>query len=293
MNWQRKLKGKVKLNEPLKKYTTFKIGGPAKFLVEPQDADDLKLFLELRKKAGVPFRVIGSGSNILAGDRGFRGAVLKLSSPYFKRIKFDKFFLECGAGNSLGRVIAAAKTRGLSGLEFLSGIPGTAGGALVMNAGTNDKSIGSLVESVKVMDYNGRINDLFRTDLRLGYRRSNLSRYIILGCCLKLAKKGKKEIVNKAEEYLSRRRITQDLLRPSAGCIFKNPPGKSAGKLIDLCGLKGRKAGGAAVSKIHANFILNYGAAKAADVLKLMSLIKRRVKGKFNITLEPEIKIWR
>ncbi len=307
MNWQQELEGRVKQNALLKKYTTFRIGGSAKFLIEPRDADDLKTFLTLRKKLRMPFKVIGSGSNILASDKGFRGVVLKLSSPYFKRINFlpvnltksrDKrptqaFFLESGAGNSLARLIALACARGLSGLEFLSGIPGTLGGGLIMNAGTNDKSIASLVENVTVMDYNGTIKVLLKKYLNFGYRKSDLSKYIVLGSRLKLAKKDKREVLNMMKGYLDHRKAAQDLSHPSAGCVFKNPPAQSAGKLIDLCGLKGRRIGGASVSEIHANFILNSGGAKAADVLKLMSLIKRKIKRRFNINLEPEIKIWR
>jgi len=142
------------------------------------------------------------------------------------------------------------------------------------------------------MDYNGNIKTLNKKDIRFGYRKSSLSKFIILSACIRLVKKNKKEIQDNINEYLEYRRNTQAVSLPNAGCIFKNPPGKSAGRLIDLCGLKGRRIGSASVSVRHANFILNQGNAKASDILKLMRLIKAEVKRKFNVTLEPEIRIW-
>jgi UDP-N-acetylmuramate dehydrogenase len=292
MNWWKDLKSKVKPNEPLKQHTTFKIGGRAKFFIEPKDTSDLKLILKLLKKYQISPFIIGAGSNILVSDKVIDGAVLCLNSPYFRKIRFKNNLLEAGSGMMLNKIVSLAQRCSLGGIEFLVGIPGTLGGALVMNAGVSGKSIADLVEKVMVMDYNGKIKTLDKSQLKFGYRSSNLAKYIILGAQLKLIKKNKKIIKQNLEKYLIYRLLTQDLSRPSAGCIFKNLKRYAAGKLIDLCGLKGKRIGDAGVSLKHANFILNLKAAKATDVIRLMQLIQKKVKARFNINLEPEIKIW-
>lgn len=295
MNWWRNLKGKISFDEPLKKHTTFKIGGPAKFFVSPADTPDLKLLVTLAKIHKIPVFVLGAGSNILAADRGIKGIALKLNSPFFTKVSNPNKsnYLEAGSGLALRDLIQEAKERYLSGIEFLAGIPGTVGGALAMNAGAWGRNIGDLVEKVSIMDYNGRIKVLKKKDMKFGYRKSNLAKYIILGACLKLGKRDKGQICANIKRYLMKRRHTQSARLPNAGCVFKNPPGGGAGRLIDLAGLKGKRSGRAIVSARHANFILNQGSARASDVLKLMSLIKRKVRERFNINLEPEIKIWR
>lgn len=292
MSWRRNLKGKIRLEEPLKKHTTFKIGGPARFFIEPHDIADLKLLITAAKKYKIAILVIGSGSNILINDKGVAGMVLKLNSASFRRIFIKRNCLEAGSGATLRQLIQVAAERALSGAQFLAGIPGTVGGALAMNAGAWGKNIGDLVQKATVMDYNGNIKVLSKKDMRFEYRKSSLSKFIILSACIKLAKKNKKEIKDNINKYLKYRRNTQAASLPNAGCIFKNPPGKSAGRLIDLCGLKGKRIGNASVSVRHANFILNRDNASSSDVLKLMELIKKKVKDKFNITLEPEIRIW-
>jgi UDP-N-acetylmuramate dehydrogenase len=293
MSWWKELKGKVKLNYPLKNHTTFKIGGPAKFFFEPEDIKDLKLLLSLSNKHKIPFFVLGAGSNILVNDKGINGITVRLNSPYFKKIIFKNSYLETGSGAMLNQVLRFAAGHSLSGIEFLAGIPGTVGGSLVMNAGIPGENIGDVVEKIMVMDYKGNIKTLNKKYIEFGYRSSNLSKYIILKARLKLIKEAKKKIKHNITRYLSYRVATEDLSLPSAGCIFKNPRAESAGRLIDLCGLKGKRIGGACVSLKHANFILNLKCAKAGDVLKLMDLIKKRVKNKFNINLETEIKIWK
>ena len=293
MTWWKNLKGKIRLEEPLKGHTTFKIGGPAKFFIEPIDIADLKLLLASAKKYKIPILVIGGGSNVLIGDKGVRGIVLQLNSALFRRISFKRSCLEAGCGVTLRYLIQAAGERAFSGVEFLAGIPGTVGGALAMNAGAWGKDIGDLVQKATVMDYNGNIKIVSKKDIKFEYRKSSLRKFIILSACIKLAKNKKEEIRDKIRKYLYCRRNTQDISLPSAGCIFKNPKRQSAGRLIDLCGLKGKRVGGASVSLRHANFILNRGNACARDVLKLMDLIKKRVKYKFNVNLQPEIKIWK
>lgn len=273
-------------------HTTFKIGGPAKFFIEPKDSAELRLTLSYARKYKVPLFVIGAGSNILISDKGVAGIVLRLRSPYFRKLIFNGEHLEAGSGVMLNQLLNATQKQGLSGLEFLAGIPGTVGGALIMNAGIPGETIGDLVEEVRVMDYNGNIKLLKKGALKFDYRTSNLSKYIILNAGLNLLKKDKQDVKDRIAKYMNYRKMRQDISKPSAGCIFKNPKGTSAGRLIDLCGLKGKRIGGACISKRHGNFILNQDKATAGDVLKLMNLIIRSVKHKFNITLQPEIKIW-
>lgn len=294
MNWWKSLKGKVKLKEPLRKHTTFKIGGAVEYFIEPNDADDLKLLLNLAKRYKIKLFIIGLGSNVLANDKKINAAVLRLSSPYFRRLSVDGNYLEAGGGCLSNQAVLVAKNNGLSGLEWMAGIPGTIGGALIMNAGGGREgdSIGDLTEEVTVMDYNGDIKILKRKEIKFDYRESNLSEYIILAARLKLRKTDKNRIEDRMDYYISRRKATQDLTMPSAGCIFKNPHLYSAGRLIDLCFLKGKRIGDACVSAKHANFIVNTGQAKADDVIKLISLIKRKVKSRFNLKLDTEIKIW-
>jgi len=294
MNWRRYLKGKIRRREPLSRYTTFKIGGPAEFFIEPADIEDLRVLIALAKKNKLPFRVMGRGSNILANDNGLKGLILRLGSPFFKKINIQDNIVEAGSGVMLQRLILEAVRHNLSGLESLTGIPGTVGGALVMNAGQGRDgfSIGSLLDSMRIMDYNGRVRILERKDITFKYRSLGLSRYIILSARLKLKRRDGLIIQKKINRYLRYRLQRQDLSCPSAGCVFKNPDKVPAGRLIDLCGLKGRSIGGASISRKHANFILNSKAARAKDVLQLMRLAKRAVKGRFGILLEPEIKIW-
>lgn len=292
MNWWRGLKVKVKFQEPMKKHTTFRVGGPARYFTQPRDTQDLKLLLKSRERDNIPILILGAGSNILAADKGVDGLVIHLHSPFFKKLSLKKSRIYASCGVSLSKVSSFAKEHGLSGLEFLAGIPGTVGGALAMNAGLPGENIGDLVEMVTVMDYQGRIKTLNKKNIKFAYRQSNLARYIILSAVLKMIKKNKQEIKDSVRRYLKSRHRSQDTCWPSAGCVFKNPARESAGRLIDLCGLKGKKIGDACISKKHANFILNLGSAKAHDVLRLMALVEKKVKNKFNVNLEPEIKIW-
>jgi UDP-N-acetylmuramate dehydrogenase len=297
MQWWKNLKKPGKLSEPLKKHTTFKIGGAAKLFFRPQELEELRKIVSSSRKIDLRVLALGSGSNLLVSDKGVEAAVIKLDSPAFRKASYVDNILEAGAGKPLSQLLSYCRVQGLSGLEFMAGIPGTVGGALVMNAGvrTGKKllAIGDLVESVQVLDYNGKIKILEGRKLKFGYRRSNLAKYIILSCRFKLNFKSSEEIQEKIYDYLKRRRNTQDYSRPNAGCVFKNPQGDSAGRLIDECGLKGSKIGAATVSYKHANFIINTGNASAKDVLDLMRLIKLEVKKKYNIILQPEIKVWK
>lgn len=291
MNWPRDCK--VKLRHPLKDKTTFKIGGRAQFFSEPKELAQLRFLLGAAKRNKLPVFILGAGSNLLISDRGVKGLVIKLNSAYFKRMALKGNCIEAGSAVRLSQLIFLAQSKSLRGLEFLVGIPGTLGGALAMNAGCRESAIGDLVKEVSVMDYKGRIKILSRKDIKFSYRKSGLGKYIILSALLRLKKGERAQIKKNINSYLGFRRRTQDLSLANAGCIFKNPPQRYAGKLIDLCGLKGRKIGDAFISERHANFILNRGKASAKDVLGLMRLINKKVKDKFKINLQPEIKLWR
>jgi UDP-N-acetylmuramate dehydrogenase len=287
------LKGKTRRKEPLSRHTTFRIGGLAELFVEPRDLRDLKSLVVLARKHKVPLRLLGAGSNILVNDKGVKGVVLRLSAPFFKKISLQGDYVEVGSGISLAALSNFCSRRSLSGLEFLTGIPGTVGGALAMNAGAWGQAIGNLVEKALVMDYNGNNRLLGKKNIRFGYRNSSLKKFIILSARLRLRKKGSLVIKSALRQYQKSRKDNQDCGAANAGCVFKNPVGyKSAGWLIDLCGFKGKKCGGASVSHKHANFILNQRQARAQDVLRLMALIKKTVKKKFDVDLHPEIKIW-
>jgi UDP-N-acetylmuramate dehydrogenase len=306
MNWQRPLSGKLKTNERLARHTSFKIGGPAQFWFEPRDPADLQNLLRIAGKQKIPLRVIGAGSNILVDDRGVKGVVLKLNSPYFKRVALNNRIVSAGAGLPLSKLISFARENSLSGIELLAGIPGTVGGALIMNAG----NAGARVLDAVVMDRQGRVRVINNRQAGFGYRRSNLQGKIILSARFKLIKRDKKEIKNNIHRYLGLRYNSQDLSLPSCGCFFKNPEAKSvpsrfrsglvktagrvpASYLIERCGLKGSSFGDAAVSRKHANFIINKGRAGSADILRLTRYINRCVKKKFKLKLYPEVIIWR
>ena len=274
-------------------FTSFKIGGPAKFFFEPQNLQELREALIFAKHAGIKVFMLGAGSNILVSSSGLDGLVIKLSSQDFKKLDTKGTCVVAGSGLKLNKLILFTRDQGLSGLEFLSGIPGTLGGALMGNAGAWGKSIGELVKEVCVLDRNGKLKILKGKRLKFAYRKSNLDGYIIIRAKFKLSASTKDGIAAKIKEYLVQRSKTQDSSLPCAGCVFKNPNKNSAGRLIDLCGLKGKIKGGAVISQRHANFILNTGHAASRDVLFLMDLMQRKVREKFQINLEPEIKIWK
>lgn len=291
-SWFRDLSCKVRVNELLSNHTTFKIGGCAKYFVQPKDIDDLRSLLLKAKVYKMPVWIIGSGSNLLINDHGLDGIVIDLNAAHFKKIRFKSGLLEAGAGVKLQTLVRKTCNLGLSGAEFLAGIPGTVGGALIMNAGIKEKEIKDIIEDVTVLDYNANTHTLNGNKIRFGYRNSNLSKYIVIKASFKLRRQDKSTIKEKIKKYVENRWRTQDFAYPNAGCVFKNPKGLSAGKLIDRCGLKNRHFGKAWVSAKHANFIINKNMASAKDVLRLMNFIKQKVKRKFGIELEPEIKIW-
>ena len=289
-------RGEIRFNELLSRHTSFRIGGPADAWIYPKDISDIKNILAFCNSHNTPVTVFGKGTNLLISDKGIRGVVLNLEHG-FSDINIKGEYVICEAGALLSRVLKQTAQAELTGLEFAAGIPGTVGGAVCTNAGTKEirnieyVSIGNLVESVKIIDMNGNVSELRKENLCFEYRKSNLSEYIILEVKLKLKRGKEKEINDRISGLLERKKSTQVLDMPSAGCIFKNPDGHSAGRLIDEAGLKGFAIGDAQVSIKHANFIVNNDNASAQNVLELIKKIKLTVFKKTGIRLEEEIKI--
>ena len=281
---------KFQKNVLLKNHTTFKIGGPAKyFFVAKTKQDLIKAILWARQKK-LPFFILGGGSNLLVSDNGYKGLVINFQFSIFN---FQKTKIIAGAGLPLGKLVNASIRNGLTGLEWAVGIPGTIGGAIRGNAGAFGGSMEDVVKEVEIFDQKNQIiKKISKKDCKFDYRNSIFKRnksLIILSATLQLKKGNKKTIRNKIKKNLEQRKKTQPLNFPSAGSIFKNPPGFFAGELIEKCGLKGKKIGKIKISEKHANFIVNLGEGKAKDVKKLINLIKRKVKNKFGIVLKEEI----
>lgn len=275
-------------NEPLKKHTSFRVGGPADYFCVPENAEQLRAALHFARERRLPVAVMGAGTNLLALDKGFRGLVVKLGGGLVE-IKAEGRHLYVGSGVPLPKLVSYAVTKGLAGLEFLAGIPGSVGGAVVMNAGAWQKSIGAVVWRVRAIDPQGKEKVLTKKALRFSYRRSALQKrkLIVTEVVLRLRRGDRSVLKQQGQEYLRLRRQTQPLGSPNAGSVFKNPPGKFAGELIEAAGCKGLRVGDAQVSYKHANFIVNLGEARATDIIKLMTKVQRAVKTR----LEPEIKI--
>ncbi|RDV82905.1 UDP-N-acetylmuramate dehydrogenase [Ammonifex thiophilus] len=287
-----KLKGHVYLREPMERHTTWRIGGPAEMLVEPADQEDLALILRLAREEGIPLNLIGNGSNILVGDAGVPGIVVKMGQA-MGEVKVEGRRLRAGAGAKLARLAALAQVAGLAGLEFTCGIPASLGGAVVMNAGAAGQSMAEVVRWVKVMDREGRVEILRGEELGFGYRQSVLQHLpvVVLEVELELCPDDPTAVARRMAAVWRKRQLTQPLEYPSAGSVFKNPPGApAAGKLIELAGGKGLRVGEAMVSPKHANFIVNLGRARATDVLCLIRQVQSLVEAKFGIKLEPEVK---
>ncbi len=272
-----KIRGRALFDEPLAGFSSIGVGGSAQMLLFPQDIDDLVRTNEFASRYNIPIFVVGCGSNILVRDEGVYGIVVCLKEG-FNSIARKGDCLVVQAGARLSMVIRFAVEEELAGLETLVGIPGTMGGAVFMNAGTNEGNIAQVLEELKLLGAGLQLRRLQKDQLQFGYRQSNLpAGSIILEVKLKLKYQPKKELKDKINKLLSRRKETQPVGQKSAGCIFKNPPGEFAGKLIEAVGLKGYCVGDAQVSTRHANFIVNNGQATAKNVLELIELIKQLV----------------
>ena len=287
-----KIKGRIRFNEPLRAHTTFGIGGPCAAWIEPESENALKRILKFAAARSKKVFMIGAGSNILFRDKTFNAMVIHLGGRCFTKISFSGTKVRVGAGALLGLVVSRACKKGLSGVEGLAGIPGTMAGAIFMNSGYRQTIAHSLGE-IKVMDKkSGNICTLKRKNIKFGYRHSGLDSYIILEATLNLKRNKKSALTKKRAGLLLARKETQPLDYRSAGCVFKNPDNRiPAGLYIEMSQLKGKKIGDAMVSQKHANFIINVKNAKANDVLRLIKIVQKRVKSRFNINLVPEIKI--
>lgn len=281
----------ILFDEPMKKHTTFRIGGNADMFVAPK-LSQIPQIIALAKEYQIPVTIIGNGSNLLVGDKGIRGLVVCFSRAAEELI-IDGTHMTIGAGTLLSKAASEAVQTGLSGLEFAAGIPGTLGGAMVMNAGAYGGEMKDVVVSAKVLTREGEVLDLDVKELDLSYRHSCIPEkgYIVLSATVLLTPKETSEIRAEMDDYKNRRIEKQPLEYPSAGSTFKRPEGHFAGKLIQDAGLKGYTVGGAQVSEKHSGFVINIGNATAEDVLKLISDVQDKVEEQFQVTLEPEVKM--
>lgn len=279
-------------DEPMNNYTTFRVGGPAKWMAAPQDEQQLRIILEICSELQVPCFILGRGSNLLVSDNGFDGVIVNLRK-HFNKIEVDSEnkTITAEAGASLPAVSQAALSAGLTGLEFAAGIPGTMGGGLFMNAGAYGGELKQVVTEATVMTKDGMILHVPAEQMALGHRLSSFMQTgeIILSVKMQLTQGNPAVIKENMDDFNSRRREKQPLEYPSAGSTFKRPAGYFAGKLIEDAGLKGFSVGGAQVSKKHAGFVINTGSATAADIWNLCNEIQNRVQNEFGVTLEMEI----
>lgn len=284
-------KGKVLINEPMKNHITFKVGGPADYFAMPATLNELKRLLFVAREEKLPVTVIGNGSNLLVRDKGIRGLVI--CTTELKKISVDGQEITAGCGASLAALAGKAREEGLTGLEFASGIPGTVGGGIVMNAGAYGGSLSDCAIETICVDMDGELKSFRGEEQQFGYRKSAFSNgdLIVVQAKFDLHKGISREISELMNELNARRRDKQPLEKPSAGSTFKRPEGYFAGKLIEDADLKGFRFGGASVSEKHAGFIINDGDGTAADVVEVIKHCQMVVKEKFGVMLEPEVKI--
>ncbi len=282
-------KGRIALNEPLARYTTFRIGGEADYYVEPADIEDVKNIVEYAGTHSIPYYVMGNGSNILISDDGIKGIVINLESA-FNYLKIEDGSVISGAGVKLAKFVEFCIQNSFAGAEMLAGIPATVGGALIMNAGCYGGETADFVTAVKVIK-NGKLKIFAKEDCGFRYRNSDLKSTVVLEASFKFNEGNKDELMQKRKEFILHRNQTQPVEIPNAGCVFKNPKEGKGAILIDQCGLKGTKFGGAMVSPKHANFIVNYDNATAQDVIELVKTVKNTVREKTGIDLEMEVKL--
>ena len=281
---------RLRFGEPLAKHTYFGIGGEATAYIEISTVSELAALAHFHRQWNVPIAVIGRGSNLLVSDIGFKGIGVRFVGELAK-LAVDGNIVSVGAGLSLPRLSKTMSRRGLSGVEFALGIPGSVGGALIMNAGAWGSSFGDVVTDVTVMNDAGDLINLTHAEANFEYRHSRLDAYFcVIGATLTLEPGDVDTITERMQAFYKQKVATQPFAEENAGCMFKNPPGDSAGRLIDISGLKGYRIGGAEVSTVHGNFILNIDNATAADVLNLVAHIQQQVREKTGISLQTEVK---
>lgn len=282
----------VETDYPLAKRTWYGLGGAADYFIRPKNIKQLKEVVKRCSKNNVPIYVMGFGSNLLISDQGLRAAVIKLEAEQFSQIEFDGEEVTAWAGAELSKLVLTCVQKGLSGIEALTGIPGSVGGAVKMNAGGNFGDFGSVVESVTLMDIEGNVFEKSKPELEFDYRRTNITAKFILSARLKLNESDSEQIMRTVKEIWIYKKNNQPLNTKNSGCIFRNPHGGSAGALIDRAGLKGLRIGGAVVSEKHANFIIAEEGCTSSDVMKLIKEIQQKVKEQFDTELELEVEIW-
>ena len=287
-------KDSILIDEPMSRHTTFRVGGPADFFVTPKAKEEVRDVIRICKEAGMPYYIIGNGSNLLVSDAGYRGVIVQIYKE-MNEVKVEGDLVKAQAGALLSGIAAKALGAELSGFEFASGIPGTIGGACVMNAGAYGGEMKDVLESVTVLTGEGKIIELGRNELELGYRTSVIAKkgYIVLGAALKLECGDGEKIKTYMDELKEKRVTKQPLEYPSAGSTFKRPEGYFAGKLIEDAGLRGYRVGDAQVSEKHCGFVVNRGKATCAEVLQLIEEVQKKVKEQFGVQLEPEVRIIR
>ena len=276
--------------EPMSRHTTFRVGGEAQCFVRISDKEQLKKLIPYLRQIEVPYFILGNGSNLLVSDKGYEGVILQIGST-MNTITVEGTHIRAQAGALLSQIAKCAYDKGLTGFEFASGIPGSIGGGVVMNAGAYGGEMKQVVESVLVMDIQGEILELSGESMEFGYRTSIIKNrpFIVLEVCLKLEQGNKERIASDMEELAQKRREKQPLEYASAGSTFKRPEGYFAGKLIMDAGLRGYSIGGAQVSDKHCGFVVNTGRASATDVAEVISEVQERVKDKFGVSLETEV----
>jgi UDP-N-acetylmuramate dehydrogenase len=291
MQWSSELEAVIQRDAPLAPHTTFGIGGKADFLISPRDATEFARAYAAALGSGLPVYLLGGGSNLLIADDGVRGVVIRVPAQAREEIVIDGETVVAPAGAALGTLVLKTVRAGLSGLEVLAGIPGTVGGAVVMNAGGRYGCIGDRVTTVWVIDRLGRVLARPSREIRWGYRATDLTAPVA-AVEFKLDRDLPAAVERRMAEHLAEKQGAQPLAQASAGSFFKNPPGHAAGRLIEMAGLKGRRRGAACVSDKHANFIVNLGGATAADVLALAGEVRDEVHGRFGKELESEVHFW-
>ena len=282
----------VETDYPLAKRTWYGLGGAADYFIRPKTVKQLKEVVRRCTNDNIRIYVMGFGSNLLISDEGLRGAVIKLEAEQFSQIEFDGEEVTAWAGAELSKLVLTCVEKGLSGIEALTGIPGSVGGAVKMNAGGNFGDFGSSVETVTLMDSDGNVFEKSKPELVFDYRRTNITAKFILSARLKLNESDSEQIMRTVKEIWIYKKNNQPLNTKNSGCIFRNPQGGSAGALIDRAGLKGLRIGGAVVSEKHANFIIAEKECTSSDVMKLIETIKEKVKEQFDVELELEVEIW-
>jgi UDP-N-acetylmuramate dehydrogenase len=282
----------VEQNHVLAPHTWYRLGGPADYFIRPRTAKELKEVARRCNENRIPMHVLGCGSNLLVSDEGVRGAVIRLEGEEFGRTEFKEEHVTASAGADLGKLVLDCVEKGLSGIEALTGIPGSIGGAVRMNAGGHFGDIGSVIEAVTLMDAQGAVFEKKKPELIFDYRSVNIRAKFILNAQMKLTRADPEKILRTVKESWIYKKNTQPLNTRNCGCVFRNPAEGAAGALIDRAGLKGFQIGGAAVSEKHANFIVVKEGCTSRDVMQLIDTIRQKVRERFDVELQLELEVW-